>query len=299
MTELSQDRKRELLGRLLRARAERQPKGIAEQSGRPQPNAPAEPALHPIARDGNLLLSFAQERVWFLEQLLPQARLFNVVERFRFSGRLDVEVLRQSIETVVGRHEVLRTTYPLVDDWPVQKRLEKVRWWNLRFIDLRSYPAGDRAREAHRLTVAEAKMPFVLAAGPPLRTTLFQLADNEYALALTAHHIAIDGWSLGLFMHELVASYGALVEGRMPILPQLQVQYADFAHWQRRWLTGDLLSSQRDYWLGQLGKEPPILDLPTDHVRPAVQTFAGDRYYSPSSQRSFSKSYANSAVKKE
>ena len=120
----------------------------------------------------------------------------------------------------------------------------------------------------------EAKTPFDLSAGPLLRTTLYQLGDEDHILALTIHHIAIDGWSVKLLMHELASYYAAAIEGRSPTLPDLPVQYADYAYWQRRWMTGDIYAKERDYWLGQLGSRPPTLDLQTDFARPSVRTFA-------------------------
>lgn len=278
MTELSLDQKRELLARLLRERDAQKGAGRADHGGNGcQPSASAAPELQPVPRSGDLPLSFGQERVWFVEQLQPESLFYNVAERFRFSGRLDVELLRRSIEAVVHRHEVLRTTYPSVDGWPVQ-RIGPLASWPLRFVDLRHYPAKDRDEEAQRQIVAEAKTPFDLASGPLMRTTLLKLADDEHLLAVTVHHIQIDGWSLRLLMHELAAWYAAFAEGRKPVLPELPVQYADFAQWQRGSLTGTVLATQRAYWLDQLGKHPPALELPTDHPRPPIRTFEGATY---------------------
>ena len=239
MTDLPTDQKRKLLARLLQERGAQQTAKQVEgdKAGRSATaGAAAELPLRPIDRSGELELSFGQERVWFVEQLQPESLFYNVVERFGFSGQLDVELLRRSIEAVVDRHEVLRTIYPAVGGRPMQK-IQPPGAWGMPFIDLRSYPATSREKEARRLIVAEGKKPFDLAVGPLLRTTLLQLADEEYVLAVTVHHIAIDGWSLRLLMHELAELYSALIEGRAPLLPRLQVQYADFANWQRRWFT--------------------------------------------------------------
>ena len=274
------DQKRKLLARLLQERDAQQGAGQAQHVRRGHAKSPeaVAPPLRPIPRGGDLALSFGQERIWVLEQLQPESLFYNVVERFGLSGRLDIELLRRSIEAVVSRHEVLRTTYPSVGGQPVQRIGPPARW-NLRLVDLRRHPAQDRDDEARRQIVAEAKTPFDLASGPVLRTTLLLLAEEQYVLAVTVHHIAIDGWSLRLFMHELAANYTAYVEGRAPVLLALPVQYADFAHWQRHWLTGEVLASQRDYWREQLGKHPPTLDLPTDYVRPPIRTFAGATHY--------------------
>ena len=254
MTSLPADQKRELLARLLRERGARETVKHfdAKKVGRSDSIDESDVSpLRPIDRNGELELSFGQERVWFVEQLQPESLFYNVVERFGFSGQVDAELLRRSIEAVVHRHEILRTVYPAVDGRPLQK-IQPPGPWGMPFIDLRSYTPTDREKEARRLIVAEAKTPFDLSIGPLLRTTLLQLTDEEYVLAVTIHHIAIDGWSLRLLIDEIAEHYCALVEQRAPLLPQLQVQYADFASWQRRSFRGEALRKQRNYWLDQL-----------------------------------------------
>jgi amino acid adenylation domain-containing protein len=270
---LDPDQKRELLARLLKAREVEHLKKQLERSGdRSIPDD--EPPLQRIARDRDLQLSFGQERVWFLEQLQPENVFYNVLDLFTFHGQLNVELLRRSIEAVVNRHEVLRTTYPSIEGQPFQKIGPPVTWV-LRVVDLREdFAPVDRETEARRQIAADAKTPFDLGTGPLLRTTLYKLDDQDYIFALIVHHIAIDGWSVKLLMRELALHYTAAIEGRSPSLPDLPVQYADFAVWQRQWLSGKRYAAERDYWLGQLGARPPTLNLCSDFARPSRRTFA-------------------------
>ncbi len=270
MNELRPDQKRELLERLLRERSARRALGDESRTG-----AIAEqPELVVVPRGGDLPLSFGQERVWFLEQLQPESLFYNVLERFRLRGRLDVEALRRSAELLQARHEVLRTTFPTVGGRPVQ-RIAPPGPWSLPVVDLRGLEPGSRKAESLHLMTALAKTPFDLAAGPLMRTTLYRLADEEYALAVAVHHIVIDGWSMMHFLRELLTGYEALVAGRVPSLPSLPVQYADYAVWQRKWLAGPTLVESRAYWKRTLGPRPPVLDLPTDRPRPPRRTFEG------------------------
>jgi len=272
VSELSAAAKRDLLARLLRERAARptEPASEARAPGRDGRG----PALGPIARDGDLAPSFGQERVWFLEQLQPESLAYNLLARIGFSGTLDVEALRRSVETLVARHEVLRTTFPAVDGRPVQ-RIAAPPTWVLPLRDLRALPDPAREAEAERLTRTEVTTPFDLATGPLLRTVLLRLADDEHVLVLTIHHIVSDGWSLNLLFRELAAAYEAIVAGTAPVLPTLPVQYADFAQWQRGWLTGEVLEAQRAYWMDRLSGDLPVLDLPTDRPRAALSRFGG------------------------
>jgi amino acid adenylation domain-containing protein len=275
VTDAAADQKRQLLARLLK---EKKREMQATASKDRQPSSSARLRVQSVARVSNPELSFAQERIWFLEQLQPESLFYNVFERFGFSGCLDAELLRRSIEVVVGRHDVLRSTYSEIGGRPVQ-RIQPPSSWELQFFDLRKTYSEDRDLEVWRLLTIQAKTRFDLVTGPLLRTALLQLEDQEFVLALTVHHIAIDGWSLRLLMHEIAACYLAFVEERPTLLPDVSLQYSDFAHWQRHWLTGDVLESHRKYWFDQLGKRPPNLDLPTDHVRPANRTFAAETYY--------------------
>jgi amino acid adenylation domain-containing protein len=273
VSELSADAKRELLERLLRERVARRQADRAETTANGGPRTTAA-ALRPIPRDGELPLSFGQERIWFLEELHPGSPVYHLLVCLRLTGRLDLDALGRSLETVASRHEALRTVFPTVDGRPVQ-RITTPAPWPLPVRDLRALPAGAREAEGRRLTAAEARVVFDLARGPLMKTTLYRLADDEHVLSLTVHHIVFDGWSLRPLLEELVACYGALVAGQAPVLPELTVQYADFAAWQRRWLTGDVLEAQRAYWLRRLGGELPVLDLPADRARPVTLTFEG------------------------
>jgi len=277
VTGSTEDQKRELLRRLLQERMEKQ-RELKTQKPLVAPTTDeAVLPLKPAPRDEELELSFGQEMVWLLEQIIPEAMFYNIVERFGIKGSLDVELLRRCIDEVIKRHEALRTTYPMVGGRPVQ-RIKPPAPCDLRVADLRETPAAQRDQEARRLIVADVKTRFDIAVGPVLRPSLLRLGEDDYILALVMHHIAIDGWSLRLFMHEIAALYAAFNEGRTPELPQIPVQYADFAYWERRWLTGSRLTNHRDYWRKTLGEQPPALNLQTDFPLISNRTFDSATY---------------------
>ena len=230
------------------------------------------PPLEPVSRTKELELSLGQEMVWLLEQMSPEAMFYNVADRSGIKGRLDIELLRRCIDEVIRRHEILRTVYPLVAGRPVQ-RVEAPRPCSLRVFDLRQIPVEERESEARRLIVASVRTRFDLERDEVLRPLLVRLADEEYVFAAVVHHIAIDGWSLRLFIHEIASFYSAFLEGRAPELPELPIQFADFAHWQRRWMTTDVLARHQDYWRKTLGREPPVLNLRPDYAPGPVRTF--------------------------
>jgi amino acid adenylation domain-containing protein/FkbM family methyltransferase len=236
------------------------------------------PPLVAVNREGELPLSFAQQRLWFLDQLEPGSAFYNIGKAVRLSGELDAEALRRALSEVVRRHEALRTTFPTIDGQPVQ-RIHEVGAFELPVMDLRSLP--EREAEARRLADEEAARPFDLSSGPLWRVRLLRLAEQEYVLVLVLHHIVSDGWSMGLLVSEVTALYGAYARGEASPLPELAIQYADYAVWQRGWLQGERLERELSYWREQLGGELPALELPTDRPRPPVQTFRG-------SYRSFS-----------
>ncbi|HLM55240.1 MAG TPA: amino acid adenylation domain-containing protein [Pyrinomonadaceae bacterium] len=225
--------------------------------------------------EGPLPLSFAQQRLWFIDQLQPNSAAYNVPAALRLTGPLNVEALERCINEIVRRHEVLRTTFTLGHDrQPLQVVAPELKH-ALRVEDLSALPEAERESEAVRLTTEEARRPFDLARGPLLRARLLRLGDDEHVLLFTMHHIVSDGWSMGVLVREIGAIYSAYARGAESPLPELPIQYADFALWQRDWLQGAALAEQLAYWREHLGGELPVLQLPTDHARPPVQTYQG------------------------
>ncbi|HEX8115893.1 MAG TPA: amino acid adenylation domain-containing protein, partial [Pyrinomonadaceae bacterium] len=234
------------------------------------------PPLKPAPRAGELPLSFSQQRLWFLHVLDPQSAAYNIPLALRLRGRLDVPVLGESLREIVRRHEVLRTSYAQAGGRPLQVIRESAEV-DLQVVDLSGVAEGERGAEALRLAGEEAQRSFDLTRDPVLRAVLFKLGADEHILALTIHHMAADGWSLGVLLKELAALYEAFGRGAASPLPELPVQYADYAAWQREWMSGEVLEAQLGYWRRQLGGSLPLLELPTDRPRPAVQTFRGGR----------------------
>ncbi len=231
----------------------------------------------PPAPSGALPLSFAQERLWFLDRVTPGNPAYNIPAAIRCSGRLDVEALHRSINEIVRRHAALRTTFTTVDAQPVQQVADELVL-PLPLVDLRSLAADEREQTMQALTVAEADLPFDLEQGPLLRAKLLWLDEQEYLLLICLHHIISDGWSSGVLMGELAALYSACASGQPPSLPALPIQYGDFAAWQRNWLQGDRLEQLVSYWKRQLAGLTP-LELPTDYPRPVAQSFRGTTKY--------------------
>ncbi|HVR95945.1 MAG TPA: amino acid adenylation domain-containing protein, partial [Thermoanaerobaculia bacterium] len=225
------------------------------------------PPIVPVLRDGDLPLSFAQQRLWFLDQLEPGSTVYNMPLAVRLTGEVEPARLARIFAEIVRRHEALRTTFASRAGKPVQEiaspRVE------LPVLDLSQAGAPVAESEALRLAREEALRPFDLARGPLLRLALVRLGERDHVLLMTMHHIVSDGWSMGVLLREI----GALYEGSP--LPELPVQYADFAVWQRSWLEGEVLEAQIAYWRGQLAGAPQVLELPADRPRPAMQTFRG------------------------
>lgn len=219
-------------------------------------------------------LSFAQQRLWFLDQFYPRSCAYNVPRVFRLSGTLDVDVLQHALDALVERHEMLRTTFKLVNEEPVQS-IGPARAVPLRIVDLASFPAADRESQAHAMVKAEVQRPFNLSSDLMLRATLLRLNNDEHILVLMSHHIASDGWSKGVMFRELAEFYNAKLNHRPAVLPELQVQYSDFALWQKTMVAGTLLQKQSLYWKSKLRSAPALLEFPTDFPRPAVQGFEG------------------------
>ncbi len=233
-----------------------------------------QPPIQPVPRDGDLPLSFAQQRLWFIEQLDPGNSVYNFPVAVRLKGSLNLAALEQSLNEIVRRHEALRTTFSMVDGQPVQVIASRLNI-ALPIVDLTKLPELERENEVQRLVVEEARRPFDLARGPLLRARVLQLAEDEQVGLLTMHHIVSDGWSAGILIREMAALYQTYCVGSPSPLPELPIQYADFAYWQREWLQGAVLQRQLDYWKKQLDGAPPLLELPEDHPRPAVRTFRG------------------------
>jgi amino acid adenylation domain-containing protein/non-ribosomal peptide synthase protein (TIGR01720 family) len=222
-------------------------------------------------------LSFAQQRLWVLDQLLPGSTAYNITAAFAFAGPLSAAALARSFTEIVRRHETLRTVFSAVDGQPVQ-RIAPAAPVELPGIDLAALPAERREAEARRLAQAEAALSFDLAAGPLLRLRLLRLSERAQWVLFTCHHIVADGWSVWMLMREIAALYPALAQGAVPALPELPVQYLDFARWQREWLRGEALASQVAYWRQRLQGAEPALPLPFDHPRPAVASWRAGRH---------------------
>ncbi|HEX8275245.1 MAG TPA: non-ribosomal peptide synthase/polyketide synthase [Longimicrobiaceae bacterium] len=232
------------------------------------------PPIARAPRDGPLPLSFAQQRLWFLHRMEPESPAYNVPAALRLRGRLDAAALERALAGVVRRHESLRTVFAERGGEPVQVVLDDAAP-ELRRADLRGLQPAERERAAARLAREEALRPFDLARGPLLRAALLRLDEEEWVLLFAMHHVASDGWSVGVLVREVGELYAAFAEGRGPALPELPVQYADYAAWQRAWLVGDALERRLAWWRGRLAGAPPLLELPTDRPRPAVQDGRG------------------------
>ncbi len=237
--------------------------------------------LPPIIRRGPLgsaPLSFAQQRLWFLDQLQPGRPLYNVPCRAWLHGLVDVAALRRALNEVIARHESLRTTFPASNGQPVQSIAAQVTC-DLPLIDLTSVPVERREAEVRRVATEQAREPFDLARGPLVRARLVRLAEDEHALILMLHHIVADGWSVGVLFRELGTLYEAFSQGLASPLPELTIQYADYALTQREWLQGAVLERELGYWKEQFRTLPPPLQLPSDRPRPAAPSHAGSRVH--------------------
>jgi amino acid adenylation domain-containing protein len=221
-------------------------------------------------------LSFAQQRLWFLDQFDAGNASYVVPWMARLRGDLDVEALQKALDAIVERHEVLRTTYDLIDSSPVQI-VHEHRPVHIRLVDISPLSETERTTEARRLVEEEIHRPFDLRKDLMLRVNLIRLDEAEHILLLVTHHIASDGWSMGILFRELAALYEGYSNHRPITLPELPIQYADYAVWQREWLTGDVLQEQITYWQQQLNNAPAVLELPTDYPRPDRINYQGAR----------------------
>lgn len=225
-------------------------------------------------RDGQAPLSFSQERMWFLHQLEDCGPAYTIPAAVRLTGSLKVEILEQSLNEIVRRHEILRTGYSTLDGRPYPA-VSPSFTITMTPTDLSRIPSSEQEKEVARLAREHAQLPFDLAHAPLFRLTLLRLSETDHVLFLMMHHIISDAWSLGVFFKELGSHYAALIHQQPPSLPDLPLQYSDFSYWHRKWLTGPVLDSQLVYWKGRLADAPGMLDLPTDRPRPAQQTFHG------------------------
>jgi len=225
-------------------------------------------------REGDLPLSFAQQRLWFLDQLAPDTSAYTIAARRRFHGPLDQTALANALTELVRRHESLRTTFPNQDGEPVQ-RISDPAPVTLDTVNLEHMPQGERASAALRVTWETIQRPFDLAHDPLFRSVLIRLGPEEHELIVIIHHIVADGWSLGILARELTTLYEAGRAGLVASLPELPIQYADYALWQRQWVAGELFEGQRRYWHKKLAGRPAPLELPTDHARSRRLTVAG------------------------
>ncbi|MEH2000298.1 MAG: amino acid adenylation domain-containing protein, partial [Nostoc sp.] len=247
---------------------------LKKQQQSPENNGRQIPPLTPVSRKQPLPLSFAQARLWFLDQLEGENCLYNVPFFWQISGFLNITALEQAIIAIVQRHEVLRTTFSFVDESPIQV-IHATPKLTMQVLDWRQLTEEDQLKKAQQLATEELQQPFDLSNPPLLRVKLVQLSNQSHLLLLVIHHIACDGWSMQILHRELFTLYTAFCAGEPCPLPELSLQYADFAHWQRQYLQGEVLQSQLNYWRKQLAEAPPLLELPTDKPRPSVQSFRG------------------------
>jgi amino acid adenylation domain-containing protein/non-ribosomal peptide synthase protein (TIGR01720 family) len=251
--------------------------GVAERiDALRRAGVPALPPVVPVARTASLPLSFAQERLWFLDRLEGPGALYVVPVALRIGGALDAAALERALGEIVRRHEALRTTFRAEGGAPVQV-IAPFAGFPLPVDDLSALDGAERERRVRQAAAEDAARPFDLAAGPLFRARLLRLGADEHVLLMALHHAVADGWSLGVLHRELGALYGAFAGGGESPLPPLSVQYADYAVWQRAQLEGPALHRQLAYWRGRLAGAPALLELPTDHPRPAVQTYRGAR----------------------
>jgi amino acid adenylation domain-containing protein len=239
------------------------------------PNAFANYTIPPRASRESAPLSFAQQRLWFLDQLEPESAVYNIAKAIRMDGALNVEALQKALDAIVARHEILRTTITAVNGNPLQVVVESGSV-QLCMVDLSAKSDPRRQVDVRRILEAEARRPFNLASHLMLRATLLRLGKDEHVLLLTTHHIASDGWSSRILLKELLTLYSAFSVGNPCPLPDLPIQYADYAVWQRQWLQGEVLERQVSYWKKRL-EGVSTLQLTSDRPRPAIQSFRGAR----------------------
>ena len=240
------------------------------------------PPVRPASSTEPFPLSFSQQRLWFLDQLQPGNAFYNMPGAVRLKGWLNVEAFEKSLGEVVRRHQVLRSRFTSGDGNPVVT-IAPAEPFRLETVDCRSMGESQQETQLEQLAVAEATRPFELSQGPLLRARLVRLHHQEHVLFVTLHHIVADGWSIGVLVHETAVLYEAIARGEHSPLPELALQFSDFAVWQRTWMQGEVLERQLTYWKHQLGGQLPVLELPADFPRPAVQQYHGasQRFWFP------------------
>ncbi len=264
----------ELLERLKRLSPEKRALLESRLLGQAAEGQGVRTSLVPRADDARQVLSFAERRMWFLDQLAPGNPFYNLPLAARFVGELDVALLKQSFAWLMARHESLRTVYPECSGQP-QREIREQLEFELNEVDLSGLGEAERQRQFEVQLQREARRPFVLSEGPLFRVVLYRLAAQEHVVLLAMHHIVADGWSMAVMLRELGICYAALERGAAIPLEPLPIQYADFAAWQAERMQDDLLKQELAYWKEQLADEPPPLDLPTDRPRPRQQSFEG------------------------
>ncbi len=227
--------------------------------------------------EGAVSLSFAQQRLWLDNQLMPDSPFYNMPGNVHVEGKLDVAALAQSINALIRRHEVLRTSFPAHEGRPVQS-IARALEIELPVHDLSEVPCPEREAKASQLALEEARQPFDMERDPLLRVGLLRMAQEEHILLLTIHHIITDGWSTEILIREMITLYEAFAAGRLPSLPELPIQYADFSVWQRHWLRGEILETQLSYWKRQLRAPLPVLQLPGRRPQSEIETFHAQKY---------------------
>ena len=220
-------------------------------------------------------LSYTQEVLWFIDQLEPSSSRYNIKKAFRLNGYLNIEILQQALDAIVAHHEILRTNYLSKDGNPIQVIARQRRSVELQIIDLKHYGQAKQKTQVQKILQQESQRPFNLKSDMLLRSYLLQLTPQEHILLLVVHHISFDGWSMSILWEQLTQLYQAFLEGKANPLEKLPFQYADYAVWQREWLTGEILEKQLKYWQQQLAGANPLLELPTDRPRPPVQSYHG------------------------
>ena len=233
--------------------------------------------INQAPRDTPPPLSLSQARLWFLHQLESQSASYNMPTALQMTGKLKIAALEQAIAAIVQRHEILRTSFRLMNNNPVQV-IDPTATVTLTVVDLQGLESHEQSAKVQQLITSDAQKPFDVNNCPLLRLSLLQLSQDSHVLVLTMHHIISDGWSMGVFIHELSTLYQAFTLGEVSPLPALPIQYADFALWQRQWLRGEVYEAKLNYWKQQLADAPPLLELPTDKPRPPIQTSQGSSW---------------------